>query len=178
MTAVILTASCASGDETASTTTTNADADADADASKEISGVETFTVANRNHVDGPVNYPQNPPVGGDHAPNWQNCGYYSSAIADENAVHSLEHGAVWVTYSEDLDPDQVEVLRALAKQPYTLVSPRADLPAPVVASAWGKQLRVESAEDPRLARFLTAFRQGPQTPEPGAVCTGALGEPE
>ena len=62
-------------------------------------------------------------------------------------------------------------------QTYILVSPYPDLPSPVVASAWGKQVSLESADDPSLTRFVRAYRQGPQTPEPGAVCTGGIGQP-
>jgi hypothetical protein len=51
------------------------------------------------------------------------------------------------------------------------------LPVPVVASAWGVQLKVQSASDPRLAQFLQKYEQGPQTPEPGAACTGGVGTP-
>jgi hypothetical protein len=31
---------------------------------------------------------------------------------------------------------------------------------------------LDSTEDPRLEQFVSAFRQGPQTPEPGAPCMG------
>lgn len=91
----------------------------------------------------------------------------------------MEHGAVWITYQPDLPSDQVEVLRNLAHDnSYVLVSPYPDLPSPVVASAWGKQLTLDSANDPRLEQFVSAFRQGPQTPEPNASCTGGTGQPE
>jgi hypothetical protein len=140
-----------------------------------------YDVPSRNHVLGHVDYPQTPPVGGDHYPVWQNCGYYSSPIQNELGVHSLEHGAVWVTYRPNLPKDQVDTLRALAhSRTYLLVSPWADnsLPAPVVASAWGKQVKLSSASDPALASFVRTYDQGPQTPEPGAPCTGGLGNPE
>jgi hypothetical protein len=55
-----------------------------------------------------------------------------------------------------------------------VLSPYPGLPAPVVASAWGKQLKLTGADDPRLAAFIREYRQGPQTPEPGAACTGGL----
>lgn len=56
---------------------------------------------------------------------------------------------------------------------YLLVTPWVGgLPSAVVASAWGKQLALPSADDPRIAEFVRAFRAGPQTPEPGAPCTG------
>jgi hypothetical protein len=50
-----------------------------------------------------------------------------------------------------------------------LVSPFEDLPAPLVASAWGKQLTLQSTEASGLERFIGAYNQGPQTPEPGAA---------
>ena len=140
----------------------------------EPAGVQRFGDLARNHVQTPVEYPQTPPVGGDHAPVWQNCGVYPQPITTGLGVHAMEHGAVWITYRADLPAAEVAKLTAAASgQPYVLVSPWADeLPAPVVASAWGRQLRLESASDPRLTQFVRAFEQGPQTPEPGAPCTG------
>jgi Protein of unknown function (DUF3105) len=130
------------------------------------------------HTEADVDYKQNPPVGGAHNPVWQNCGYYDQPVRDENAVHSLEHGAVWITYSPDLPQDQVDHLREIAEnETYVLVSPRDDLPSPVVASAWGKQLMLDNADDTDLDRFIGAYEQGPQTPEKGAVCTGGIGQP-
>jgi putative peptide zinc metalloprotease protein len=142
-------------------------------------GVQRFNITERSHLEGTVTYPQVPPVGGDHAPVWQNCGFYDVPVASENAVHSLEHGAVWITYRPNLSPEEIEALRQQAnRQPYVLVSPFPDLPAPVVASAWGHQLSLDSATDPRLDQFIRAFRLGSQAPEPGEACTGGTGVPE
>jgi hypothetical protein len=144
-----------------------------------LTGVESFADLSRNHVREAVQYAQTPPVGGDHAGTWQNCGAYDEPIVTELGVHSLEHGAVWVTYRADLDDDSVEALAALAEtDPFVLVSPwEGALPAPVVASAWGRQLRVEAANDARLRAFVAEFAQGEQTPEPGAPCTGGAPRP-
>jgi hypothetical protein len=145
----------------------------------DMSEVQTFEGLTNLHVSGPVQYAQTPPVGGDHAPVWQNCGFYREPIAPERGVHSLEHGAVWVTYSPDLPASQVEILRDVAAdQSYVLVSPFPGLPTPVVASAWGAQLRLPSAGDRRLREFVNRYREGPRTPEPGALCTGGVGDPE
>ncbi|WP_436790930.1 DUF3105 domain-containing protein [Yinghuangia sp. YIM S10712] len=144
----------------------------------QIQGVETFAVASRTHVEGAVQYPQNPPVGGDHNPVWLNCGIYDTPVPNENAVHDLEHGAVWITYRPDLPAEQVEALKAFVRgQTFVDLSPYPGLPAPVVASAWGVQLKLDSGFDPRLPEFVDAYRQGPQTPEPGAPCTGGVGTP-
>jgi len=145
----------------------------------DIAGIVTYSNLSRDHVTGKVNYPQNPPVGGPHNAAWQNCGIYSAPVANENAVHSMEHGGVWITYQPQLGNQAIEQLRALVQgHDHALLTPYPGLPAPVVASAWGVQLRVTSASDPRLAQFLKHYEQGPQTPEPGASCSGGIGTPD
>jgi hypothetical protein len=141
--------------------------------------VETFDVGPAGqHTQDDVDYDQSPPAGGAHNPVWQNQGFYTEPIRDENAVHTLEHGAVWITYQPDLPQEQKDRIRELIEgQTCMLASPYPDLRSPIVASAWGKQLSVESADSPDLERFVRAYRQGPQTPEPGATCTGGVGEP-
>ncbi len=136
-----------------------------------LDAVRTFEPS-ANHVTTQVRYEQSPPVGGDHNPVWLNCGVYDAPVPNEYAVHSLEHGAVWVTHSPDLAADQVDALVSNLPSEYIVVSPYEDLPAPVVASAWGVQLELDGVDDPRLAEFVREYRQGPQTPEPGAACTG------
>ena len=141
--------------------------------------VQTYDVGPAGqHTQGEVDYAQNPPAGGEHNPVWQNCGYYDEPVRDENAVHSLEHGAVWITYRPDLPQDEIGRIRDLAQsESYVLASPYEDQSSPVVATAWGKQLTLESAEDPGLERFVNAYSQGPQTPEKGATCSGGTGDP-
>lgn len=142
-------------------------------------GVEDIDVGESGqHTEGSVDYAQTPPAGGEHNSVWQNSGFYSEPVSAENAVHTLEHGAVWITYSPDLPDPQVNELRDVANsRDCVLVSPYPDLDSPVVASAWGKQLNLESADDPALNSFVGSYLQGPQTPEPGAACTGGVGTP-
>jgi hypothetical protein len=146
-------------------------------------GTVTYSEPRRAHVAGKVQYEQSPPVGGDHSAVWLNCGVYDSPVANENAVHALEHGAVWITYLPDLPPAELERLRALVKASYdgpdryVVLSPYPGQRAPIIASAWGHQLTLQSAGDPRLQSFINYFRQGAQTPEPGAPCSGGTGSP-
>jgi uncharacterized protein DUF3105 len=141
--------------------------------------VQTYDVGPPGqHTEGAVDYAQSPPAGGEHNPIWQNSGFYEEPVHNETAVHTLEHGAVWITYSFNLPQEDKDRIRELVSgQECVLASPYPDLDAPVVASAWGKQLRLEGADDPDLERFIRAYKQGPQTPEPGAACTGGLGDP-
>ena len=144
-----------------------------------IEGVVSAEGQTQEHLAAPVAYQQIPPTGGTHNPNWQNCGIYNQPISDELAVHSLEHGAVWLAYQPDLPPDKVEQLRRIARgRPYVLLAPHMRITSPVVASAWGLQLALEDPADVRVAQFVAKYQQGPQTPEPGAACTGGNGIPD
>lgn len=145
---------------------------------RQIEGVVTHQGLARDHVNGPVVYDQTPPAGGPHSSAWQNCGVYMATIANENGVHSLEHGAVWITYRQDLAASEVEALQTLTRQSgFRLLSPYPDLPSPIVVSAWGYQLQLEQSDDPRLGAFIEQYERNPQGPEPGAPCTGGVGQP-
>jgi hypothetical protein len=143
-------------------------------------GVRTWKgKLSRNHVTKSVEYPTVPPVGGDHDQVWMNCNgdVYTKELDDVNAVHSLEHGAVWVTYNDRADRADVDALAAkVRKTPYSLMSPLADQRDPIMLSAWGHQRTVSGAEDPDVDTFFEKFVQGAQTPEPGAACSGGLGQ--
>ncbi|MFD3440090.1 DUF3105 domain-containing protein [Streptomyces sp. NPDC058685] len=131
----------------------------------------------RNHVAKAVTYPMKPPVGGDHNQVWMNCNgdVYTEPVPDVNAVHSLEHGAVWVTYNDKAPAGEVSKLAdKVKKTPYTMMSPVKDQAGTIMISAWGKQVTVDSASDKRVSQFFTKYVQGPQTPEPGAACTNGL----
>ncbi|MFB7242666.1 hypothetical protein CW362_13840 [Streptomyces populi] len=131
----------------------------------------------RNHVSKTVAYAMEPPVGGDHNQVWMNCNgdVYPKAVNNMNAVHSLEHGAVWVTYNSKASEADVKALAAkVRKTPYTLMSPVEDQKDPIMLSAWGKQRTVTGADDKNVDAFLSEFVQGKQTPEPGAACTNGL----
>jgi hypothetical protein len=138
-----------------------------------IPGVETFAVESATHTTDPVDYPQDPPVGGPHDPSWQKCAVYAAPVRPENAVHSMQHGAVWITYQPDLPESDREVLASLAEgQRYVLISPYPELEDPVVASAWGVQLRLDDVNDPRLGEFID--RYAGNGPERGATCDSGV----
>lgn len=141
-----------------------------------IAGLKTHDARDlsRRHVEGPVDYPQTPPVGGDHAGQPQQCGTYSAPVRTENAVHSLEHGAVWITYRPGLPSSGVQQLERLAAgiEPWALLSPLPEQADPVVITAWGVQLATSDPADPRLKTFAVRYANGPQAPEPDAPCTG------
>lgn len=145
-----------------------------------IAGVVEFPPQEQGHDDSLVYlYEENevPPPGGQHNPVWQNCGIYDEPIATEHVIHSLEHGAVWVTYQPDLPQEQIEALEdAVRGESYTLLSPYPGLRSPVVLTAWQFQLDVDSATDKRVERFIDRYQISELTPERGAACTSGTSE--
>lgn len=123
-----------------------------------------------------VAYDQTPAFGGPHDAVWATCTgtVYPNAIRTENAVHSLEHGAVWVTYNPDtISSDQIETLEGKVDgESYMLMSPYPGQESPVALQSWGHQLNVDSADDERIGQFIAALRINKNThPEVGASCS-------
>ena len=141
---------------------------------RQLSGaVTTATYPHGMHRGGQITYKESPPLGGAHNVVWQNCGIYDVPIHDEHAVHSLEHGAVWITYRPGLPADAVQRLKVLAAADFMLLSPYPGLRAPVVASAWNNQIALDQADERQLARFISKYKNNPATtPEFGAPCSG------
>lgn len=143
-----------------------------------IQGLKTFDIKDRNHVKETVKYEQTPAAGGNHDPVWLNCEgkVYDEPQRTENAVHGLEHGAVWVSYKPGTDTKEVDALmKKVEGKPYIFMSPVAEQPDQIMLTAWGNQLSVASADDSKFDEFVKAFSQSPKAPEPGATCSTDAG---
>jgi hypothetical protein len=145
----------------------------------EITGIVRYPGLSTAHDDTYVQEAgDRPPAGGIHTGAWQNCGVYREPIHTGHALHSLEHGAVWITYNDSLSESGIATLEGHARgQTHILVSPYPSQVSPVVLTAWGLQLEVGSATDRRIADFIARYQRGPQTPERGGSCAGGVGEP-
>lgn len=143
-------------------------------------GIEVYPATTNVTTKKPIEYARSeaPPTNGKHDPLWQNCGYYPRQINDRHAVHSLDHGVVWITYQPDLPQQQVNELRSYARQNYVIVSPYPGQSAPVTATSWRVQLELQSATDPRLRQFVDQFRVSELAPLSGNRCELGVGNPE
>ena len=149
--------------------------------SQQIDGVVNYRAKDvkwltQNHVTGKVKYQTSPPVGGNHNGSWENCNgdVYAKQIPSEHAVHSLEHGAVWVTYNPNLPQAQIDELASKVKgKDYMLMSPYPGLDKPISLQAWGFQLKVDNADDKRVDEFINQFRVNASV-ESGASCSNGV----
>ncbi len=164
--ATLLLAACGDSGDSAGVT----------DGSADIADLVVEDGQSNDHVDN-ATYDVVPPSGGDHNAIWLNCGLYDIEVPDDNAVHTLEHGVVWVAHDPDLAADQMAALRELfdANADRMIVSPVTGLDSAVVVVAWERRLELDDATDPRLAAFVDTFTNGAQAPEPRAACEGGIG---
>jgi hypothetical protein len=141
-------------------------------------GLEVYPATTSRIVEGPIQYDRHPPTNGDHAPLWQKCGFYRESIEDRHAVHSLDHGVVWITYRPDLPQHQLETLRPYGNENYVMVSPYPGQNAPVIATSWRVQLKLNGANDPRLEQFVNEFKISELAPLSGNRCVLGVGNPK
>lgn len=139
-------------------------------AGHELEHFDTFTSesqANTLHTDQPVTYEETPPVSGEHSPIPADCGVYGQAIADENMVHSLEHGAVGILYRPDAPVEEIRVIEELVEDydSHVFSSPYPDLEDPYTVVAWAHLMRLDSFDRDAIVEFIDVFREGGDAPE-------------
>ena len=143
----------------------------------EFQNLETITDPPRKHIKNAKFYDL-PPMGGDHNLQWQNCGVYDKPIQTEHAVHSLEHGAVWIAYQPDISAAERKALVKFALgRPYVLVSPLAKMQSPIAIVAWGHRIKLQTINEDVMARFIQRFAGSLKAPEPAGPCIGGIGNP-
>ncbi|WP_051392805.1 DUF3105 domain-containing protein [Glycomyces arizonensis] len=158
--------------------------DAIADGEVTAEDLEYPQVVQQEHVDGEAGWDGNPPVyelappvAGNHLSVWQTCNgsVYDGPITDGNAVHSMEHGAVWLTYDPELvDEAQIAALAAkIEGRDYSLMSPYPGQGVAVSLQSWGNQYQTDDPADPNIDAYLDTYILNEAfNPEAMATCSG------
>lgn len=145
---------------------------------EEIDGLALYPAVTYEVTDGPYNYDTQPPVGGENPGIIQDCGRYRVPVSDEHTVASLAVGAVWIAYDPNLPEDEIDALHNFgAGEMYVIVAPYPGLQEPIMLTAWGAQVAVESSLDPRIAAFIRDFAENPDVPNPRRRCSGGVSVP-
>lgn len=110
-------------------------------------------------------YNSNPPTSGWHYAAPAAWGIYSQALPDEQLVHNLEHGGIWISYRDPNDAQLVERLEALIRRFPTklIITPRAKNDTLIAVAAWGHLLKLEQYDEGQILAFYSAYRnRGPE----------------
>ena len=112
-------------------------------------------------------YNSNPPTSGPHLGNLQPCDFYNEEVPDEAVVHTLEHGAIWVTYK---DKSLEGSMRSLFEKESAkvIISPRSANDSAVAVASWGRLLKLDEFDENQILDFIDSNRNN--SPEPLAPC--------
>lgn len=112
---------------------------------------QTFPIEGSAHVSEgtKVEYRTNPPSSGDHYGVPASWGVYDHEIPDEAAVHNLEHGGIWISYSADIPESAKSPLTLLAKNlgGKILLTPRLQNDSPIILVSWGRIHKIGVSQD-------------------------------
>lgn len=128
--------------------------------------VQEFEIEGSDHVLAKVDvdYQTNPPTSGDHLAEAENWGIYKKEIDDKQAVHSQEHGGIWISY-KDISEEDIAILIEIGKQnsQSTVVSPRSANDDKIVIASWGKMMRLDSVDKALIQKYIDTYKN--QSPE-------------
>jgi hypothetical protein len=117
--------------------------------------------AQASHVEGKVDYKDNPPIGGDHSEIPADDGaYYSEPPTTESSLHSLEHGRISIQFRPNVPNSLKGNLKALFDEDphHILLYPnQTDMPYEISATAWGHSLTCDKAND-KVYDAIRAFK--------------------
>ncbi len=129
---------------------------------------ESFPSLGQQHIDPGSShsaYNSNPPTSGWHYSQPAQSGIYDTELPDEQLIHNLEHGQIWIAYKPDLPKDQIEALANIAKSygSKIIMEPRKENDSPVVIVAWQHLFKLNTVDEAQIKNFADAYRgHGPE----------------
>lgn len=151
--------------------------------SKQVEGTVEYKIESRSHVPAGTsvsNYNSNPPNSGDHWDQPANNGVYENEQPDEQLVHNLEHGYIWISYlpkleqsdatesaqiAQGLSDEDRKALEDLVKKDdwKIILAPRKTNDSLIALSAWGRVLKLDSLDLDKIREFIRVYRnRGPE----------------
>lgn len=145
-----------------------------------------FTTESQQHVGATVNVPYEqleggiPPYGGPHDGYTLPCGIYDDAVRVEQAVHSMEHGAVAIWWEPSrASQEEVEQLSRIARRhledgDFTILAPLQGIGSKIVLASWGERMRLDAVEEDTIDAYFSLFKHNAPEPVEAGGCISAL----
>lgn len=140
--------------------------------SSPVEGTVEYDIVGRNHIaqgTAGSGYNSNPPTSGPHWPAPAKNGSYDAPLPDEQAIHNLEHGYVWISYKSDVGDDVKNKLKDIARDDdwKVILTPRDADESKIALAAWGRLLKMDEPDYDKIKDFIKTYRnRGPEkTPD-------------
>lgn len=111
-------------------------------------------------------YTSNPPSSGPHYAQTARSGFRTGAIPDQNVIHDLEHGDVWIAYHPRIGESAQNELRKFAAGK-VIITPREANDTDIALVAWGRidtfDLEGGAVPEERVRDFIKRYlNKGPE----------------
>ncbi|OGE80761.1 MAG: hypothetical protein A3H72_02390 [Candidatus Doudnabacteria bacterium RIFCSPLOWO2_02_FULL_48_8] len=130
---------------------------------------QTFENQGNEHLtEGSTDHPaynSNPPTSGWHWPQPAAWGVYSSTLPDEQLIHNLEHGGIWISYKPGtVDQTTIDKLQDFTKRyRKVIIEPRETNEAPIAFCAWTRLQTFAQFDELAMIKFIEAYYdKGPE----------------
>jgi len=140
--------------------------------SNPVEGTVDFAIVGRDHIASGTagsGYDSNPPSSGPHWPAAANNGVYDKELPDEQLIHNLEHGHVWISYKPDTADDVKNKLKEIVEKDSwkVVLEPREQNDSQIALVSWGRVLKMDQPDFGKIEEFIKTYRnRGPEsTPE-------------
>ncbi len=131
---------------------------------------ESFPIVSREHIAigaSHTPYNSNPPTSGPHYEQPAEWGVYQTELPDEQLIHNLEHGGIWISYTT-IDDATKGALEQIAKSHVKIiVTPRLKDDAPIVLVSWGQLQKLQAYDEQAILKFIKINSN--RSPEPFAL---------
>lgn len=140
--------------------------------SNPVEGTVDFDIVGREHVAQGTTvstYNSNPPSSGPHWGSPAKNGIYDNQLPDEQLIHDLEHGYIWISYKPDIGDDVKGELKKIVDEDNwkIVLEPRDKNETAIALVAWGRVLKMDAPDYEKVKDFIRTYRnRGPErTPE-------------
>ena len=136
--------------------------------SKSVEGTVEYDIVGRNHIAGGTagsGYKSNPPSSGPHWSNPAKNGVYDSSLPDEQLIHNLEHGQIWISYKSDVSDEVKNKLKEIVGEDdwKVVLAPRDKNETIIALVGWGRVLKLDQLDENKVKDFIRTYRnRGPE----------------
>jgi len=140
--------------------------------SNPVEGTVDYAIVSRDHITQGAagsGYNSNPPSSGPHWPMAAKNGVYDKELPDEQLIHNLEHGHIWISYKPNTADEVKSKLREIVEKDSwkVVLGPRDKNDSQIALVAWGRVLAMDEPDYVKVEEFIKTYRnRGPEnTPE-------------
>lgn len=130
---------------------------------------QAYEIQGRDHIAvgaSHAEYNSNPPTSGAHYAQEAEWGVHQTELPDEQLIHNLEHGGIWISYIGIDEATKKSLEKIAGSRTKVVLEPRSKNDAPIALASWGRLQKLQSFDEQAINDFIKANSN--RAPEPFA----------